>query len=382
MDVVISIILTVLMFSVIIFIHELGHFLMAKLFKVTILEFSIGMGTAIYKRKGKDGVLYAVRAFPIGGYVAMEGEDGPTEQSDNLIADESSEQAEQITEEVQVDTIPEAVTEQATKTEPFCEKKTYQRFLILVAGATMNLILGFIIMFGVFMGQDSNFGTKEIAGFKENSMSDINGLEIGDVITKINGAPIFTDRDIVFELLRDDDGIMDIEVKRDGTKTLLEDVTFQTVENEDGTKQLYIDIIVQGKEGTVPYVAGYTMNNMLSLMRSSVVSLGDMVTGKIGFDQLSGPIGVGQVVNTVAQEADYSSLFLLMSILSISIGVFNLLPIPALDGGRIIFVLAEAITGKKMNPKIEMMVNGIAMAMLFTLMIVIAFKDIFTIFNG
>lgn len=342
MNIFLTILYTVLIFGVIIFIHELGHFIVAKLCKVDVKEFSLGMGPAILKHKKKE-TLYALRLLPIGGYVAMEGED---EESDS----ENS----------------------------FGKKSVIKRIFICGAGAFMNLILGFAIMGCSFIGSEY-FGSTQIAKFKDNATSVNYGLQAGDTIVKMNKTTIFTDRDIIFEALRDDDGIIDVVVKRDGKKIVYNNVQFASTE-VDGVKSINIDFYVSAVKPTFFSSISKSFYETVSLARNSWVSVGDLFTGKTGFDELSGPVGVSKVVGEAVQSGGLSYVIQIAALLTISVGMFNLLPFPALDGGRIVFLIIEAIIRRPINKKVEGYVNAAGLALLFMLMIAVTCKDIISLF--
>lgn len=336
-----SIIYTILIFGLIIFIHELGHFIAARLSKITVHEFALGMGPAIYKFKGPK-VTYSLRLLPIGGYVSMEGEDSESE-------DENA----------------------------FGKKPIWKRIIVILAGAIMNLILGFIIMLCIYSTQPV-YNSATVAEFLPNATTQNSGLQVGDKIVKINKTSILTDRDIIFEALRDSDGIVSMQVVRNGSKKSLSNVKFE-VSGEGATKDLRIDFKVLGVKRNVLSAIDYTFRNTVSLARNSWSSIGDLFTGKVGFNELSGPVGVGQVVDQASTQG-FKSMMLLTAFITISIGMFNLLPFPALDGGRFVFLLFELITKRKVNPKVEAYVNGIGLLLLLGLMLVITFKDIVKLF--
>lgn len=407
-----SIIYTLLIFSVIIFIHELGHFIVARLCGVRVLEFSLGMGPAILKYQGKE-TLYALRLLPIGGYAAMEGENGEFGEFDESKLEEKDENSsDELLEVMNIDDVLGTLEEDSIKTietiEPieeietqevkkdsksstsFSDKTVIQRILICVAGPVMNLILAYIVLVTILLGAQS-YGTNTIAGFKENSSTNLTGLREGDTITKINGVSIGTDMDIIYEVLRDYDynGIFDMQVIRDGNKLNLKNVTFEVTPpkaDENGevdpnaVPSIYFDFFVESETDlTLPKILSRGLAETYSVSRSSVLSVIDLVNGKVPFSQLSGPVGVGQVVGQAA-KISFESILNIVAMISISIGIFNLLPFPALDGGRIVFYAIEGITGKPISPKIEGYVNATGMLILLTLMIAVTFKDIVNLF--
>ena len=202
------ILLAVLFFGFIIFFHELGHFIFAKLFKVQVNEFAMGMGPTLFKFK-KGETKYALRLFPIGGFVSMEGED---DESENERA--------------------------------FCNKPTWQRFIIVAAGGVFNLIIGFIVV-AIMLCQTDLIGLPEIHSFEENAVSSQYGLQVKDEIKKINGKRVYSEYDLSFLMARDKDGVFDFVVERDGKKVELKDVKFQTTE-KDGRLTIVYDFIIRG----------------------------------------------------------------------------------------------------------------------------------------
>ncbi len=342
------ILLAVLFFGFIIFSHELGHFSVARIFKVKINEFAMGMGPAIFKIKGKE-TKYSLRVFPIGGFVSMEGED-----------------------------------EQSTDERAFCLKSPWKRFLIVCAGAVINIFMGTVIL-AIIICQQDLVGTTQIHSFYEGSQLEATGLQAGDEIIKINGRYVFSDSDLSYLMYSDPDSTLDITVKRNGEKLFLEGVKLTTVE-KDGVEKIVPDMIILGVDKNILTVSTCAVKQTVSVARMVWMSLGDLITGKYGFKDLSGPIGTVGVIADVAQEAtkqtDYSGLLNIMAFISINIGVFNLLPIPALDGGRLLFILIEMIFRKRVPAKYENWVHAVAMVLLFAFMAVITFSDIFKLIKG
>lgn len=208
--VVLLIIIAVLLFGFIIFIHEFGHFIMAKLSKIRVNEFAIGMGPALLKFQ-KGETKYALRLFPIGGYCAMEGEDS---ESDDEAA--------------------------------FGNKPVWKRILVVAMGAIMNIILGIVLMM-ILLGQQNGFASTTVVDFADNASSQATGLQVGDQITSINGYAIWSSPDMSFALATDKDSVVEMEVIRDGQKVTLKDVTFDAVENDNGTRSVVIDFSNSGR---------------------------------------------------------------------------------------------------------------------------------------
>ncbi len=335
--------LAILFFGFIIFIHELGHFTFAKIFKVKVNEFAMGMGPTLLKKKIGE-TTYALRLLPIGGFVSMEGEDEESEDD-----------------------------------RAFSKKPCWQRIIIVVAGATMNLILGLIICICINASQEL-IATPVIADFREDSVSISSGLEKNDKIVEIDGHSVTSYMDLSFLMMRDKDGVMDITVKRDGEKKVVEDVKFEMRTYEDGTKGLYFDFYVYGVEPTFKNVVSSGAGEALSIVKVVYLSLFDMVTGQYGLNDLAGPIGtvtqIADVATDASESRDFSSLFLVMSLITINIGVFNLLPLPALDGGRLFFMVIELIRRKPIKAKYESWVHAAGLILLILLMLVISANDI------
>lgn len=342
------IIIAILFFGLIIMTHELGHFSLAKLFKVKVNEFSLGMGPALFKKKGKE-TQYSLRLLPIGGYVSMEGED-----------------------------------ESSQDERAFCNKPVWKRFLIVLAGAAVNILFGAILL-AVLICQQDLVGTSQIHSFQEGSQLQASGLQPKDVIKKINGRTVFSSNDIMYLMLSDDDGKIEMLVERDGEKVSLDGVEFTTVE-ENGEPKVVYDMTIVGVEKTIGSVGAAACRQTVSVARMVWMSLGDLVTGKYGLKDLSGPIGtVGFIADTAeqsVQETDYSGLINIMAFIAINIGVFNLLPIPALDGGRLFFMLIEMIFRKPIPSKYENWIHAAGMILLLIFMAVVSFSDIFKFIGG
>ena len=338
------ILLAILFFGFIILSHELGHFSVARLFKVRINEFSIGMGPALFKKKGKE-TLYALRLLPIGGYVKMEGEDEDSE-------DERA----------------------------FCNKKVWQRFLIVLAGAVINILLG-VLLLGIIIACQDLVGTTTVHSFHKDSLLNQSELKPGDQLIKIDNHRVFSDMDISFLLARDDDSVLDLTVKRDGKKLELKDVAFTTTEAEDGKTQLVFDMVILGKDKNILNVTANAFKETASVARLVWLSLLDLVTGKYSFREVSGPIGTVGYIAQAAEEstssANYAFLINIMAFITINIGVFNLLPLPALDGGRLFFMVIEMAFRKPVPAKYENLVHAVGLILLLIFMAVISFSDIY-----
>lgn len=341
------ILVAILFFGLLIFFHEFGHFLFAKLFKVQVNEFSMGMGPALFKFK-KGETKYALRLFPIGGYVSMEGED-----------------------------------EESESDRAFYKKPAWQRFIVIAAGGVINLIMGVIIV-AVMLSQSDLIGLPEIHSFEENSVSS-QYLQAGDKIEKINGKKVYSEYDLSFLMARDKDGVMEFTVDRNGEEVELPAVPFQTMDN-NGTLTIIYDFIIRGVEPTFVNVTKNAVLESVSIGRIVWISLIDLVTGQYGLSDLSGPIGtvsfIADAAQTATQQTDYTYLLMLMALIAINIGLFNLLPLPALDGGRLFFLAIEFVFRKPVPRKYEGWVHAVGMVLLLLLMVVISFSDIMRLIRG
>lgn len=372
-----TVIYTILIFGAIIFIHEFGHFIAARLCGVKVNEFALGMGPKLLKFKGKN-TLYSLRLFPIGGFCSMEGEDPEGEAAVMGAAGSEDAPEEAIPPQVLTEEERAAEEKRARRNQPFYTKSVWQRILICLAGPFMNLLLGFVIILSLTATQEY-YASNVVKGFREQTPPGLTDLlQVGDRIVKVNKTTVLIANDIPFELQRDGDGKVDLTVIRNGEKLVLKDVNF-LAENEEGKQGLllgfYVSTIQPGFFSTIAEAGKET----ISLARNSWVSVGDLFTGKVGFQDLSGPVGVGQYVGEAA-KVGFKSLINLVAFISISIGMFNVLPFPALDGGRVVFLGIEAIRRKPINPKWEGYVNTVGLLLLFGLMIVVTLKDIFKLF--
>ena len=329
----------VLVFGVLIFIHEFGHFFTARRCGVAIKEFAVGMGPTLFSwRSKKYDTTYALRLFPIGGFVSMVGED---EESEDQNA--------------------------------FCNKSVPKRMLIVVAGAAMNLLLGFILVLTVVLLQGP-IGSTTVAEFDEGAMSS-SVLAVGDEIIKVDGTRVHTGNEVMYEIMNKGYEPIDIVVKRGGEKITLENVCFPTVESE-GTLFGDMDFKVKAESRSFPNLIKQTLYRSVSSVKMVYDSLIGLVTGRFGMDAVSGPIGVAETVGTAA-KTDYLSFIYIVSILTINLGVVNLLPFPALDGGRALMLIIEGIRRKPLNRNIEGYINFVGIIILFAFMIFISFKDVF-----
>lgn len=343
-----KIVIAVFVFGFLILIHELGHYVFARLFKVKINEFSIGMGPRLlWWDSKKTNIRYSLSMLPIGGYVAMAGED---EESDE----------------------PNA----------FDKKPAWQRFIITLAGAAVNIIFGFLAM--ILLTCLINVGNTEVVEFvpREESGYDISsedfGLAAGDVIVSVDGKRVTVLDELSYEIMRRGNEPVDIVVRRGDELVTLYDVSFPTIE-ESGQTFGTMDFRVRRQEKSVGTVLSYSWHKSCLIVRMCWESIVDLVTGRYTLAAVSGPIGISSAIGEAA-AAGFVSLLYITVVISINLGFMNLLPIPALDGGRLITVLAEMISRKKLPKKVEGTINAIGLAILLLLSLVIMVKDIVQLF--
>lgn len=337
--------LTLLLLSVLVFLHEGGHFLIARLNKITVNEFAIGMGPKILSKVSKkSGIRYSIRALPIGGFVSMAGED---EASDDVNA--------------------------------FCNKNVWRRITTVLAGPLTNLIVGFIGMF-VLVALTVP-ATNIVAAFLDDATSDDYGLQIDDKIVAVNGVNTHTGNEVVYEITYQGYEPLDLTVIRDGEKILLEDVVFPTIE-ESGVIMGSFDMQFYGigeTDRSLGTIISHTFWRTWSTAKMVWDSLADLIRGRFGLDAVSGPIGMTELVGD-AIASGWESVLYLWVLLSVNLGVMNLLPLPALDGGRLMFLWWEALTRKPINKTVEAYINAAGLLILMAFMLLITFKDIFKLF--
>lgn len=348
-----GIVIAIIIFGLIITVHEFGHFICAKLSGIKVLEFSIGMGPKLL-RFGKGETKYSLRLLPVGGYCAMEGEDDDSEDSRS-----------------------------------FRKQKVWKRMIVLFAGAFMNFVLGFVVVvimtamlpsvptmqIGGFSGVQYEDGTKEYY-----SSSYESGLMYGDEILEMDGMSMLSTTDLSYVLGQS--SVHDVKVLRDGEELLLEDVQFRNTKTG-----ATIDFGLVYEDKNVGNVLAYSAKDSVSIGRLIWISLRDLVTGKYDAEDLSGPVGVVTTIDETAKRGETVketsiSLLYLTALITINIGIFNLLPIPGLDGGRLLFCMIELIRRKPIKPEHEAYVHFAGMVLLFGIMIFATYQDIMRLITG
>ena len=368
MSIFITLIAALIVFSAVIAIHEFGHFTVAKLCGIQVNEFSIGMGPALWKKIYK-GTQYSLRALPVGGYVALEGEESPESQQAEAVRDEREAEEE--------NPVP---PEQRTGI-PLNEAPVWQRVLVMVAGAFMNFVLGFVVLVILVAAQEGAITSKTIYSIENDALCGQTGLQAGDEIVAVNGRRCFVANDILYELVRTEAYRARFTVKRDGQKVELPDVQFDTWQDENGQTHMTLGFTVYGIKKTPLNVLKEAWNSTLYYGRIVFTSLADLVRGRESINNLSGPVGI---VTAIGQAASYGwqDLLELLALITINLGVFNLLPFPALDGGKVVFLIIEGVTGHAVPEKLQGTLTIAAFALLFGLMLFATYNDIIRLVTG
>lgn len=343
----------ILIFGVLIAVHEFGHFITAKLCGVRVNEFSIGMGPLLWSRE-KGETLYSFRLLPIGGFCAMEGEDEDT-------GDERS----------------------------FVRQSFWKKLLILSAGALMNFLTGVVIILILYAGV-STFYVDQISGFADGfPLEGENGLMVGDVFYKIDGYRTYLRGDAVMFLEYNDGRGVDLEIIRNGERIVLKDFPMYrgTYNGEEGK----FGLSVGGK--AIPASFGtrlqYTWYRAMDFVQLVWFSLVQLVTGNAGVEDLSGPVGIVSTITEVGSQAEnaraaWSQVFYFAALLAVNLAVMNMLPLPALDGGRIFFLIVDAVAlllfKRTVPEKYQAAVNTAGFVVLMGFMLLVTFHDVFKLF--
>ena len=312
---------------------------------VAIREFAVGMGPKLFSWQSKKyDTQYALRLFPIGGYVSMVGEDDDSD-------DENA----------------------------FHRKNVWQKMAIIVAGPLMNILLAIVVMFVMVAGFGSIVSTT-VGDFTEMATSDDCGLQVEDTILKVNRVRVHTGNDLFYEIMHQGDQPVDLTVLRNGEKIVLQDVSFP-IFSESGASFGEADFKLYAAPKTIGNIIKHGFFRSFSTAKMIWDSLVDMLSGRYGVESVSGPVGITQEIGKAAR-AGLSTLLYMCVVISMNLGIFNLLPIPALDGGRLVFRIIEAIRGgKPLKPEWESYIHMVGILVLLALMLLISFKDVVNIFK-
>lgn len=346
----INLLLLIFILGVIILVHEFGHFIWAKKFGVHIYEFSIGMGPVIKCHTGKDQINYNLRLFPIGGFVSMAGE---------VYEDNSKMKKEKF----------------------MCNKKGYQRLLILIAGVVNNFLLAIFLLFLIALIWGANT-TKPIVGtVLENSAVAKAGIEVGDELLSINGIKSSSWDKLQIALYRENDkDTYEFIVKKENGEKKTYQIAPDIKKNEDGSesKQFGFGIDTTKTYGFLPSVK-YAFAKFGSIVSSMSLTITSLLSGKLSLNALSGPVGIYQVIGD-SISIGISQVIYIIAFLSINVGFINILPFPAFDGGRVLFLIIEKIKRSPINTKLENGLNTVGFILLMLLMVYITLQDILRLF--
>lgn len=346
-----SLLYFVLILGAIVLVHEFGHFIFSKLFGVYVYEFSIGMGPKIFHFKKKDGETeYCIRAIPIGGFVSLAGED----------ADDNS---------------------KIEKKRKLYSKPVWQRLIIMIAGATFNFLFAFVILFVSALIYGSTSNEPIIANVSEEYPAYTAGIREGDTIVSINKQRVSSWSEVQLYIKASKGEKLDIVLKdKTGTKREVSLIP-KEVKDEEGNVTDYVVGI--SRDTTVRRGFGVSLKNALettaSLYKLMLTTLKELVTGKFSVKDLSGPVGIYSVVDSQSKKG-FENILSLVAYLSMNVGVINLIPFPAFDGGRVLFLIIEKIRKKPIKAKTEGMINSIGFILLMLLMIFVTISDVIKLF--
>lgn len=370
-----NIVVLLLILSILIFVHEFGHYITGKMFGVHIYEFALGMGPKIlgFKRKN-DPTEYTLRAFPIGGFCALAGEEG--EDDENLPKDKF-----------------------------LCNKPKLQKIIVLIAGVTMNFITAIVILFITFAIWGTTNNDSYVHTIEKGSPAEEAGIVVGDKIVELNGYKISNwDKLSIVGMLKHKGDFEYVIEHKDGSKDtykikpaeyILYKEKYIRVTKENTKENIMKEHNIKAEELQVVEIIGIGQNpkiekgfvvslknafkEFVSIVDIMLLTVGTLITGKLGLDALSGPVGMYTVVETVS-AVGFANILYLMAYLSVNLGVINILPFPAFDGGRCLFIIIEAIIGKKIPPKVENAIHNIGFILILILMLYITFQDILRFF--
>ena len=351
MSIIINLLLFILILGVIVFVHEFGHFILAKWNGVYVYEFALGMGPKICGFK-KGETEYNLRAIPIGGFCQLAGEDLENDKEAKI-----------------------------PKNMQLQNKKAWQRFLIMLFGPMNNFILAVIVLFFISLIWGGSTMKPVVASVEKNSAAYEVGMVKGDRIVKINGNKVTTSDDISLYLaIAKPNKKNTIVVKNKDNKTITYKIKPKKIK-ENGKEAYRYGIGIDNKK--TKGLGGafvYTYKKTKSIFKQMFITVGYLFTGKISLSQLSGPVGIYSVVGQ-QRSAGIANLLYLMAFLSINVGFINLLPIPAFDGGHILFIIIEKIKGSPIKPELENKIHAVFLILLMLLMVVITFNDVLRLFK-
>ena len=346
----VTLIYFVLILGITIFVHELGHFIFAKKSGIYVYEFALGMGPKIFSRKRKnDETEYAIRLIPLGGFVQMAGEE--------------------ITDDKKV-----------PKSKKYQSKKWYQKFLTVIAGVSFNFIFAFILLWLMALIYGFIDPAPIIGTVVTDYPASTAGIKVGDKVIALDDKKVSSWDDVILHLQLNEEG-NDVDFKLKREKEIFIVTVTPVLETIDEVDYYKIGIAVEDeiKRGFFPSLK-FAFQKTGSLFKTMATVIKSLFTGDLGINQLSGPVGIYSIVGDSANEG-FESILYLLAYLSINVGIINLLPIPAFDGGRILFLIIEGIFRKPVPPKVENVIHAIGFVLLLGILLVVTFNDIINIFN-
>ena len=353
MSIIVNLIIFIIILTIIIAFHEFGHFLFAKICGVYVYEYAIGMGPKLFSKKIGETV-YSIRAIPIGGFCQLAGED--LDEDDN---------------------------KKVPKKRRLQNKTPLQRFLIMFFGPMNNFILAVVVLFFLALIWGGSTMSPVVTEVEKNSAAQISGIEKGDKILKINDHKIVTSDDISLFLAVADPksgSSFEVEHKNGENETIKVKPKKIKVKGKEGYK--YGIGMQQAKTKGFVSAIVYTYKKTVSIFKQMFITVGYLFAGKIRLSQLSGPVGIYSIVGQSRAAGGFANLLYLMAFLSINVGFINLLPIPAFDGGHILFIIIEIIKGSPVKPELENKIHAVFLILLMLLMLVVTFNDVLNLFRG
>ena len=361
---IVTLLIFLLILGLIVFIHEFGHFILAKMNGVYVHEFSLGFGPKLFSFKRKnDETEYMIKLFPLGGYVMLAGEEYEDDEEEE---DKKSKKGKKKEKEKVI----------VSENQKLYNKRFYQKFLIMVAGVFNNFVLGLVLLFIMGLVYGCDYSSNKLSNLQKDLPLYEAGARNGDKIVKINGHKIKTDDDIILWVaINGTDKPLNVTVEKKDTK---KNVTYKVNSKEvEGSKYFGISVKSGVKKGFITSVK-YAFTKTASIFKQLIIIIISLFSGKLGIDSVSGPVGIYTVVDMA--KGSMVMLLYLTAYLSINVGFMNLLPFPAFDGGRAFLLIVEKIIGKKVPLKVESIINGVGFILLMILMVFITIKDIIKLF--
>lgn len=358
----------IVVFGLVVLVHEAGHFLAARRVGMWVQEFSIGFGPALWSRV-RNGTRYSIRLLPLGGYNLLPGET-PEEEGESTGTGADGLGPAHVPYDRRRPVLPAAI-----KGKFFDEAPPAHRFFVILCGAMMNFVLGYVLLVALLCGDKAITSCMVYDFLGDAPASQASGLQPKDEILAVNGHTCFVAEDIVYELQRTPDYTASMTVLRDGQIITLPAVHFDSTTGEDGTTTMVLDFQVYGIAKSPRTVAAWAGRYFLYYARAILRGFVDMATGRVGINQLSGPVGV---VSAVSQAVRYGwkDVVSLAALISVNLGIFNLLPIPGLDGFKLLFLAVECVSGKTVPARVQAVLNAAGIVALLALMVLVTFQDI------